>query len=400
MEKSAKNINIKYTGLLILLFLGQNIFAQTLKYEGNNFYKGDTITFSATLQDIQPYRVSFFLGKLPDSIIHVSSKKSGIIIDKKRSTLISISFLFEASGEFQLPPLRVNVAGKDTFLPFDKITIKTKKEDLKAAVFWKIDVNPVRDEAFTVTLKAQNFKKLIEFKYDIPTNCIFEQIGETKTEFPVDDENPMFTEVDLAKFNWTIYDEASLPKVTVKVMGADDLTVDIVAEPIIVSPLQQTVSKPLPPIEEALFTEVEILTDSTSLQKEEEITALLDKLRLKKLIFHTITLIFVVISVVSIILAIVFIIQKKHQSLIFMGIFVLSITSIFLSFLQSRKEYGIIYDGEIFSVPDNTSTPVRGFMYGDEIEIKHRSGNWYLVEKNGISGWAEKKDIISIEDNP
>ncbi|MBQ5780622.1 MAG: hypothetical protein IIW10_01565 [Spirochaetaceae bacterium] len=371
-----------------------------MKYEGSDFYKGEVITFSATLIDIPPHRVSFFIDKLPYSVSHISSKKSAITINRKRSTSISISFLFGESGDFQLPPLRVNTTTGNLFLPFEKITIRTKKEDLKPIAFWQIEEKPVINKPFIVTLKAQNFKKLIKFDYEIPPNCIFEQQGKTTTEFFVDDETPTFTEVDVAKFKFTVYGEASLPDVFMKVLGANDIETDIVAETKSISPM------PMQPADDttsqtSIFNEapLSLIEETPHSRDEGKIDSLLDKIHLQQKLFSIATKIFAILFLVFIILTFTFLIRRNSKFLIFMGISVFSAALFGLCFFQSQKVWGVMGDGTAFVIPDNTSGSLRDFMYGDKVEIQNKVNGWYLIEKNGISGWAEKTTIILVEEN-
>lgn len=402
MAKSTKNFRIKLTGLLVFFLLMPNLFSQTMKCEEGDFYKGEVITFSATLVDIPPHRASFFIDKLPSSVTHISSKKSAIIINKKRSTQISISFLFEEAGDFQLPPLRINTAAKTFFLPFEKISVRIKKEDLKPTAFWQIDEEPMYNVPFNVTLKAQNFKKLIKFEYEIPPNCIFEQIGKTTGEFFVDNENPSFTEVDLAKFKFTIYEDASLPEVFMRVVGADDIETDIVATAMTISPktsantIAENTSTNI-----SLFDVQSLIATDESHQENDrgKITELLDEIKLQKKVFSLAIKVFAALSFVFLVLTCIFLSLRNSKFLIFMGIFVLSLTLFGVAFFQSRKLWGAMGEGTAFVVPDNTSGPLRDFMYGDKVEIQNKVNGWYLIEKNGISGWAEEDTVILVEEN-
>lgn len=66
----------------------------------------------------------------------------------------------------------------------------------------------------------------------------------------------------------------------------------------------------------------------------------------------------------------------------------------------SRKNYGIIFKTELYSIPEEKASRLMQIKTGTKVEIKEQTGNWYYVismSEESKTGWCKKENVILIK---
>ena len=101
------------------------------------------------------------------------------------------------------------------------------------------------------------------------------------------------------------------------------------------------------------------------------------------------------ITVIFIILFIIFaILKKKTKMIIFMIIAVILLILVGIYKIQLNKDFALILQGEVLSIPEETSSLNISLNSGFRVEVKGETKDWIFIKYGNSTGWIKRENLL------
>ena len=99
--------------------------------------------------------------------------------------------------------------------------------------------------------------------------------------------------------------------------------------------------------------------------------------------------------VIFIILVIVFAFSRKKTKMmifILISLVLLIVTTVYK--VQLNKDYALILQGEVLSIPEESSSLNIKLNSGYRVEIKGETKDWIFIEYDNSTGWIKRENLL------
>lgn len=450
MEKSRKTRRIsKSCRLLILcviLFLLNicTLFAHRYSYAvfkpvEEYVFAGEDTAFETTIYNMRPADVLVTVQTLPENVTFVSSEKTEILDENGRSTRIRIIFHFNDVGKYNLPAIASRIRYGSYKLSITPVNVLYNPQTIQPIV--KFSVLEPEDKLYYEgqKIKLQLSTIFASTIYSYTTSLNEDSVfypEETLTTLPFQVEKFSDTEYPIGIFEIIPLKNGKIevPEVCVRVKTWSDIEKDCFSEKFILDVKKSQKNETTVAVlnQENSQKEINSLSedDMSNSKKDEykkyESTVMqIKELRLKeqnsilpisqikerraleancglkntpnelsKGIFY----ILLAILVIFIILCIIFIIlHKKMQLIIFIVFSIILFFIIFVYRIQLDKNYALILNGEVLSIPEKTSSFNIKLNSGFRVEIKGEAKEWVFIKYGNSTGWIERENLLFLK---
>ena len=112
---------------------------------------------------------------------------------------------------------------------------------------------------------------------------------------------------------------------------------------------------------------------------------------LSNVVFYMLLGLFVLCSILFIIFAVL---RKKITMIIFVLIsfILLVITTVYK--VQLNKDYALILQGEVLSIPEESSSLNIKLNSGYRVEVKGETKDWIFIEYENSTGWIKRENLL------
>lgn len=453
MEKPASGTTKQFKRLLILftfLFSSTiNIFAVNVKESMRGAeikstqefcFTQKSTQFSFTIKDIEPKYIEFYIDKVPDGVIFLSSSKTA----EGNGTVINLFFQFENTGTYKINPLVCYIKGYTFYVPFRTVEVYENPDTIHPELSVSF-VNPAYNKENAVikaaagshvvyTVSIRYAVQIVDFTYDLPKNSIFTELKRfpitegipRKSEFTTEQEKiAMFDWQPLSEGDWTLpqikvtatsYNGGrfvlQLPERTVRVTqpSADSLIHDS-NETVFANAFTES----SPGGNEFIKTEIteETVAKIAELRREERKHFPFSKVRKERISLESeyglnetakepcIPFIVCVIVLMFAILTAALILFKKQKYLYALAgmcaTFVLVVLTVI--FIVKLNVKTALFTGEQLSpVPEETGSVSVVLEKGSHVTVTKKAGKWLYVKINETYGWTTEDNVIYINE--
>ena len=447
MEKSRKKRRItKSYGLLIfvaLFLLNTNsLFAHRYSYAvftpvEEYVFAGEDTAFETVIQNIRPADVLVTVQTLPENVTFVSSEKTEILDEYGRSTKIRIVLHFNDVGKFNLPPIASRIRYGSYRLSIKPVTVlhnpKTIQPIIKFSVIEPQDKNYYEGQRIKLQLSATFASNVYSYATSLNEDSVFFAKNDITT-LPLSVEKFSDTEYPISEFEFIplASGKIEVPQVSVRVRTWNGLEKESLSEPFVLNVKKSTNTEKVDNseliIESTDFFQIDLADssstdeDSIDFEKNKELVAQIKSLRLleknkllpfsiikerkeletqcglqntKNEISKVIFYIVLGVLVVCIILFIAFaIFHKKIPMIVFLlvSFILLVVTSVYK--VQLDKDYALILQGEVLSIPEESSSLNIKLNSGYRVEIKGETKEWIFIKYENSTGWIKRENLL------
>ena len=447
MEKSRKNRRItKSYGLLIFvalfLFNANSLFAHRYSYAvftpvEEYVFAGEDTAFETVIQNIRPADVLVTVQTLPESVTFVSSEKTEILDEYGRSTKVRIVLHFNDVGKFNLPPIASRIRYGSYRLSITPVTVlhnpKTIQPIIKFSVIEPQDKNYYEGQRIKLQLSATFASNVYSYATSLNEDSVFFAKNDITT-LPLSVEKFSDTEYPISEFEFIplASGKIEVPQVSVRVRTWNGLEKESLSEPFVLNVKKSTNTEKVDNseliIESTDFFQIDLADssstdeDSIDFEKNKELVAQIKSLRLleknkllpfsiikerkeletqcglqntKNEISKVIFYIVLGVLVVCIILFIAFaIFHKKIPMIVFLlvSFILLVVTSVYK--VQLDKDYALILQGEVLSIPEESSSLNIKLNSGYRVEIKGETKEWIFIKYENSTGWIKRENLL------
>ena len=447
MEKSRKNRrSTKSYGLLIFvalfLFNTNSLFAHRYSYAvftpvEEYVFAGEDTAFETIIQNIRPADVLVTVQTLPENVTFVSSEKTEILDEYGRSTKIRIVLHFNDIGKFNLPPIASRIRYGSYRLSIKPVTVlhnpKTIQPIIKFSVIEPQDKVYYEGQRIKLRLSATFASNVYSYATSLNEDSVFFAKNDIET-LPLSVEKFSDTEYPISEFEFIPLSSGKIevPQVSVRVRTWNGIERESFSEPLVLNVKKairtEKVENSEIKTENTNISQIN-LADSTSADAEindfsenKELVEKIKSLRVeeKNKLFpfsiikerrevesqcdlqntqnelsNVVFFILLGILIICIILFILFaILRKKIPMIIFIliSIILLIVTTVYKVHLN--KDYALILQGEVLSIPEESSSLNIKLNSGYRVEIKGETKDWIFIEYENSTGWIKRENLL------
>ena len=447
MEKSRKNRrSTKSYGLLIfvaLFLLNTNsLFAHRYSYAvftpvEEYVFAGEDTAFETVIQNIRPADVLVTVQTLPENVTFVSSEKTEILDEYGRSTKIRIVLHFNDIGKFNLPPIASRIKYGSYRLSIAPVTVlhnpKTIQPIIKFSVIEPQDKIYYEGQRIKLQLSATFASNVYSYATSLNEDSVFFAKNDIET-LPLSVEKFSDTEYPISEFEFIPLSSGKIevPQVSVRVRTWNGIERESFSEPLVLNVKKAIKTEKVEnsEIKTENTNSLQInLADSTSVDTEindfsenKELVKKIKSLRVeeKNKLFpfsiikerkevesqcdlqntqnelsNVVFYILLGILIICIILFILFaVLRKKIPMIIFIliSLILLIVTTVYK--VQLNKDYALILQGEVLSIPEESSSLNIKLNSGYRVEIKGETKEWIFIEYENSSGWIKRENLL------
>ena len=418
--------------------------------QNQNFFINTDIQFEVTIPKISPTEVQ---------VIHDNNKKQENVTFKSMKkfenyeeggTKIQIWYSFDSEGTYNLPPLKISVQGRESYIKFPAVKleedpakmmpriviifsngVKIKSDDiLKDEPIFKAYVG----QKLTFTVYLQYINQLVHLGFDIPKNSIYKQLKTYEiTEVKYREKSFSNNLIPVADFEWTGLAEGlqPIPKFKLTAIDYNGYRTELMLpefEVNFVSNKKMNLKNPEESLFEDAFAEPFIETSGPPKLKieEDQCKSLSDVFKKEKnaifssnkykkqriemeeslglpiskspFNFNRGILILSIVIVVTFSILLILAIRKKYIFRVFILSILLFSSSIFMIFVIQKRsiQYGISKGCTVYSIPEQNAEASSEISPGNLVKITEKTGNWYYIQLGETSGWCDKTKIFEI----
>ncbi len=450
MEKSAAGTAKQFKRLLILFVIfiissSIDLFAISVKEAMNGAliksteefcFTQKSTQFSFKVNEIEPKYIEFYIDKVPDGVIFLSSKKEA----EDSGTRITLFFQFEKTGSYKINPLVCLVRGYTFYVPFKTVDVYENPDTIHPELFvefanpaYNNENLPIKAAAgshIVFTINVRYAVQIIDFTYDLPKDSIFTELK----RYPITEGNPrkaeFSTEVEkVASFDWQPLSEGdwSLPQIkvtatsynggryvmqlpdrTIKISKAADITKEDNHESAFAYAFTEDRFS-----DELITTEMpyETALKLAELRREERKQFPFSRTRKERITLETeygLTetarepcipfIICTLLLFVAVTVAVVILLKKKKYWTAIAGICVsciLLVCEINLAVKLNVKT--ALFTGDSLSpVPEENASVSVVLEKGSCVKVTKKAGKWIYVKINETYGWTTEDNVIYI----
>ena len=449
MEKSRKKRRItKSYGLLIfvVLFLlnTNSLFAHRYSYAvftpvEEYVFAGEDTAFETVIYNMRPADVLVTVQTLPESVTFVSSDKTEILDENGRSTKIRIVLHFNEIGNFNLPPIASRIRYGSYRLSIKPVTVlhnpKTIQPIIKFSVIEPQDKIYYEGQRIKLQLSAIFASNVYSYTTSLNEDSVFYAKKDIAT-LPFSVEKFSDTEYPISELEFIPLSSGKIevPQVSVRVRTWNGIEKESISEPLVLNVKKavksETVENFSNTVETSAISKIDssekVLkdVDSFDFSKNKELIEKIKELRIKEknkffpfsiikerkeiesqcdlkntqnelsnVVFYMLLGLFVLCSILFIIFAVL---RKKITMIIFVLIsfILLVITTVYK--VQLNKDYALILQGEVLSIPEENSSLNFKLNSGYRVEVKGETKEWIFIEYENSTGWIKRENLLFI----
>ena len=449
MEKSRKNRrSSKFYGLLIFvalfLFNTNSLFAHRYSYAvftpvEEYVFAGEDTIFETTIYNMRPADVLVTVQTLPENVTFVSSDKTEILDENGRSTRIRIVLHFNEVGTFNLPPIASRIKYGSYRLSIKPVTVlhnpKTIQPIIKFSVVEPKNKIYYEGQRIKLELSATFASNIYSYTTSLNEDSVF--YSENSIELlPLSVDKFSDLEYPIGKFEFIplANGKVQVPQVSVKVKTWNGIEKESFSEPFVldIKKAPKTQTSDINDNKNSLYKNISISDKETGNNIESEnfeqkinLVQEIKKLRIeeKNRIFpfaiskerksietqcglqntqnelsNVVFYVLFAILIICVILFILFaILHKKITMLIFVLISVslLIVTTVYK--IQLDKDYALILQGEVLSIPEESSSLNIKLNSGYRVEIKGETKDWIFIKYENSTGWIKRENLLFLK---
>lgn len=447
MEKSRKKRRItKSYGLLIFLVLfllnTNSLFAHRYSYAvftpvEEYVFAGEDTAFETVIYNMRPADVLVTVQTLPESVTFVSSDKTEILDENGRSTKIRIVLHFNEIGNFNLPPIASRIRYGSYRLSIKPVTVlhnpKTIQPIIKFSVIEPQDKIYYEGQRIKLQLSAIFASNVYSYTTSLNEDSVFYAKKDIAT-LPFSVEKFSDTEYPISELEFIPLSSGKIqvPQVSVRVRTWNGIEKESISEPLVLNVKKavksETVENFSKTVETSAISKIDssekVLkdVDSFDFSKNKELIEKIKELRIKEknkffpfsiikerkeiesqcdlkntqnelsnVVFYMFLGLFVLCSILFIIFAVL---RKKITMIIFVLIsfILLVITTVYK--VQLNKDYALILQGEVLSIPEENSSLNIKLNSGYRVEVKGETKEWIFIEYENSTGWIKRENLL------
>lgn len=453
MEKSAAGTAKQFKRLLILFtFLfssAVNSFAVNvrevmkgaeIKSTEEYCFTQKSTQFSFTINEIEPKYIEFYIDKVPDGVIFLSSSKTAA----GNGTVINLFFQFENTGTYKINPLVCLVRGYTFYVPFRKVEVYENPDTIQPELSISFANYTYNNENAAIkiptgshlvyTVNVRYAVQIIDFTYALPKNSIFTELKRfpiteglpRKAEFSTELEKiAMFDWQPLSEGDWTLpqikvtatsYNGGryvlQFPERTVKVVQAaserhDDDSLETV--------FANAFTERIPGEAEYIQTVIpeEVFVKIADLRKQERKHFPFSKIRKERIALETeyglnetarepcIPFVICLIALLAVTVVVVIILFKKEKYLYAtagtLASLVLVVFTVIL-IVRLNVKTALFTGNSLSPVPEETGSVSVVLEKGSYVTVTKKAGKWLYVKINETYGWTTEDNVIYINE--
>ena len=449
MEKSRKKRRItKSYGLLIfvVLFLlnTNSLFAHRYSYAvftpvEEYVFAGEDTAFETVIYNMRPADVLVTVQTLPESVTFVYSDKTEILDENGRSTKIRIVLHFNEIGNFNLPPIASRIRYGSYRLSIKPVTVlhnpKTIQPIIKFSVIEPQDKIYYEGQRIKLQLSAIFASNVYSYTTSLNEDSVFYAKKDIAT-LPFSVEKFSDTEYPISELEFIPLSSGKIqvPQVSVRVRNWNGIEKESISETLVLNVKKavksETVENFSKTVETSAISKIDssekVLkdVDSFDFSKNKELIEKIKELRIKEknkffpfsiikerkeiesqcdlkntqnelsnVVFYMLLGLFVLCSILFIIFAVL---RKKITMIIFVLIsfILLVITTVYK--VQLNKDYALILQGEVLSIPEENSSLNIKLNSGYRVEVKGETKEWIFIEYENSTGWIKRENLLFI----
>lgn len=449
MEKSRKKRRItKSYGLLIFvalfLFNTNSLFAHRYSYAvftpvEEYVFAGEDTAFETVIYNMRPADVLVTVQTLPESVTFVSSDKTEILDENGRSTKIRIVLHFNEIGNFNLPPIASRIRYGSYRLSIKPVTVlhnpKTIQPIIKFSVIEPQDKIYYEGQRIKLQLSAIFASNVYSYTTSLNEDSVFYAKKDIAT-LPFSVEKFSDTEYPISELEFIPLSSGKIqvPQVSVRVRTWNGIEKESISETLVLNVKKavksETVENFSKTVETSAISKIDssekVLkdVDSFDFSKNKELIEKIKELRIKEknkffpfsiikerkeiesqcdlkntqnelsnVVFYMLLGLFVLCSILFIIFAVL---RKKITMIIFVLIsfILLVITTVYK--VQLNKDYALILQGEVLSIPEENSSLNIKLNSGYRVEVKGETKEWIFIEYENSTGWIKRENLLFI----
>ena len=440
-RRISKSYRLLICCILLFLFNTLSLFAHRYSYVvfkpvEEYIFAGEDSAFEATINNIRPADVLVTVQTLPENVTFVSSEKTEILDENGRSTRIRVVFRFDEVGYFKLPPIASRIRYGSYKLSITPVTVLYNPQTIQPIVRFSVlepsDKQYYEGQRIKLQLTAIFASNIYSFTTSLKEDSVFYPKGNlailplqiekfSDAEYPIE----IFEMIPLTN------GKIEVPPVSVKVKTWNGIEKNTISEPLILNVKKSVVKNE---VDAAKTQETVTLQNDSSLENNsvpsisknnpelQNVIQGIKNLRLieRKKIFpisiikerrqlelqcelqnteneFSVSLFYVLlaITVIFIILFIIFaILKKKTKMIIFMIIAVTLLILVGIYKIQLNKDFALILQGEVLSIPEETSSLNISLNSGFRVEIKGETKDWIFIKYGNSTGWIKRENLL------
>ena len=447
MEKSRKNRrSTKSYGLLIFvalfLFNTNSLFAHRYSYAvftpvEEYVFAGEDTAFETIIQNIRPADVLVTVQTLPENVTFVSSEKTEILDEYGRSTKIRIVLHFNDIGKFNLPPIASRIRYGSYRLSIKPVTVlhnpKTIQPIIKFSVIEPQDKVYYEGQRIKLRLSATFASNVYSYATSLNEDSVFFAKNDIET-LPLSVEKFSDTEYPISEFEFIPLSSGKIevPQVSVRVRTWNGIERESFSEPLVLNVKKairtEKVENSEIKTENTNISQIN-LADSTSadaeindfsenkelvekikslrveeknklfpfsiIKERKEVESQCDLQNTQNELSNVVFYILLGILIICIILFILFaVLRKKIPMIIFIliSLILFIVTTVYKVHLN--KDYALILQGEVLSIPEESSSLNIKLNSGYRVEIKGETKDWIFIEYENSTGWIKRENLL------
>ncbi len=451
MEKSGnKRRNSKSYGLLIfvVIFLlnTTSLFAHRYSYAvfspvEEYVFAGEDTAFETVIRNIRPADVLVTVQTLPESVTFVSSEKTEILDEYGRSTKVKIVLHFNDIGNFNLPPIASRIRYGSYRLSIKPVIVlhnpKTIQPIIKFSVLEPQDKIYYEGQRIKLKLSAIFASNIYSYTTSLNEDSVFYPKNDIAT-LPFSVEKFSDIEYPISEFEFIplASGKIQVPQVSVRVKTWNGIEKESLSEPLVLNVKKAVKSQTVQDsasltsqnanlIQMDFLTEVSQNMESENFPQNKALVEQIKSLRMEeknKILPFSITkqrkklelqcglkntknefsnVLFYILLFFLIIFIILFIIfaflHKKVQMIVFVLIafILLLVTTVYK--IQLNKTFALILQGEVLSIPEESSSVNIKLNSGYRVEVKGETKTWVFIKFENSSGWIKRENLLFLQ---
>ena len=398
---------------MLFLFNTLSLFAHRYSYVvfkpvEEYIFAGEDSAFEATINNIRPADVLVTVQTLPENVTFVSSEKTEILDENGRSTRIRVVFRFDEVGNFKLPPIASRIRYGSYKLSITPVTVLYNPQTIQPIVRFSVlepsDKQYYEGQRIKLQLTAIFASNIYSFTTSLKEDSVFYPKGNlailplqiekfSDAEYPIE----IFEMIPLTN------GKIEVPPVSVKVKTWNGIEKNTISEPLILNVKKSVVKNE---VDAAKTQETVTLQNDSSLENNSVPSISKNNPELQNVLQcelqnteneFSVSLFYVLLSitVIFIILFIIFaILKKKTKMIIFMIIAVTLLILVGIYKIQLNKDFALILQGEVLSIPEETSSLNISLNSGFRVEVKGETKDWIFIKYGNSTGWIKRENLL------
>lgn len=400
MEKQRDHKNNRFVfGLLIFLFsaFSSSLFAQItpeqirkleiIPVDNQDFSVNKEIKYLLNLPGISPLSVHILNPESEEKIIFKTLRRTG---DGNDGTKIELWYQFTVPGDFAPSPLQLKIGTRTFEIPFAKIRITERLENIRPSVALKFSNGTTVSKNSSASVFQGTVSKPVKFQVIIQNA---KEIKSIDYELP---KNSLFTKKTDTSFEWTPLKKGRLkvPEFKINVIANNGNKIELKTPECYITVVegnQKNTGSSLKSDQSFAESFTEVLNSST---EDETNISSADSFELKIQRRRKTCIKWLFISLGLILLAALSMWMMKIKSPFpYLVLSVLLILAMILFTVLSKKHLAVYTEGTVKSIPELNSGKILQIPENTEVKILKDVGGWYCIQNGTVTGWTLKENV-------